>query len=361
VTAKERVIAALSGRPTDRPPVVIPGGMMSGATSELLSRAGVDWERANREPEAMALLAATVQAATGVDNVGVPFCMTVEAEARGSEVVLGSPLFPPRIEREAYEDLPIGTPTARGGRLQVVVEAVRILAEQARDVAVVGNVVGPVSLGAMVVAPGRFIRALRRQPEAAESFLGALTEFLTEFALAQVEAGADAVVVAEPTGTGQILGPADFQRFVLPFLNRICAAIRHKGARAVVHICGQIRAIAQQAAMLAADALSVDATAEVAALRRAGCQVPLMGNVSTFLLHHGPAEEVRRAAQRACEQGFAIIAPACGLSGATPTAHLSALVSGAQQQGRRSQDRTDPPCPQENVPKGGENRGTQTP
>jgi [methyl-Co(III) methanol-specific corrinoid protein]:coenzyme M methyltransferase len=334
--------------------------MMSGATSELLSRAGVDWQEADREPEAMAALAATVQAATGLDNVGVPFCMTVEAEALGSEVTLGSPLFPPRIEREAFQELPTDIPTARGGRLQVVVEAVRILAGQARDVAVVGNVVGPVSLGAMVVAPGRFIRALRRQPEDAGRFLGALTDFLTEFALAQVEAGADVVVVAEPTGTGQILGPSDFQCFVLPFLNGMCAAIRRQGARAVVHICGQIRAIAQQVAMLAADALSVDATTEVEALRRAGCQVPLMGNVSTFLLHHGPAEEIRRAAQRACEQGFAIVAPACGLSGATPTAHLSALVSGAQQQGRRSQDRADHSRPQKDTPKGGENRGTQT-
>jgi MtaA/CmuA family methyltransferase len=360
VTSRERVLVALSGLPTDRPPVVIPGGMMSGATSELLSRAGVDWERAHHEPEAMAALAQTVQAATGLDNVGVPFCMTVEAEALGSEVALGSPLFPTRIEREAFQELPTDIPTARSRRLQVVVEAVRILAGQAPDVAVVGNVVGPVSLGAMVVTPGRFIRALRRQADAAERFLGALTDFLTEFALAQVEAGADVVVVAEPTGTGQILGPVAFRRFVLPFLNSICAAVRRQRAKAIVHICGQIRVVAPQVAVLAADALSVDATAEVEALRRAGCRLPLMGNVSTFLLHHGPAEEVRRAAQRACEQGFAIIAPACGLSGATPTAHLSALVSGAQQQGRRSQGRADHPRPQESTPKGGENRGTQT-
>jgi [methyl-Co(III) methanol-specific corrinoid protein]:coenzyme M methyltransferase len=315
----------------------------------------VDWEEANREPEAMAALAQTVQVATGLDNVGAPFCMTVEAEALGSEVALGSPFLPPRIEREAWEELPTHIPAAGGGRLQVVLGAVRILAGQVRDVAVVGNVVGPVSLGAMVVAPGRFIRALRRQPETAERFLGALTDFLTEFALAQVEAGADVIVVAEPTGTGQILGPGDFQRFVLPFLTGMCAAIRRQGAKAVVHICGQIRAIAPQVAALAADALSVDANVQVEALRRAGCRLPLMGNVSTFLLHHGPAEEVRRAAQRACGQGFAIIAPACGLSGATPTAHLSALV-GAVDPGR-----ADYPRPQGSTPKGGENRGTQTP
>jgi [methyl-Co(III) methanol-specific corrinoid protein]:coenzyme M methyltransferase len=332
--------------------------MMSGATSELLSRAGVDWEQANRKPEPMAALAKTIQTATGLDNVGVPFCMTVEAETLGSEVALGSPLFPPRIEREAFPDVPTDIPMARGGRLQAVVEAISLLARQGEEVAVVGNVVGPLSLGAMVVTPGRFIRALRRQPEAAERFLATLTDFLTGFALAQVEAGADVVVIAEPTGTGQILGPSDFQRFVLPFLDRMCAALHHRGAKAVVHICGQIRAIALPVAALAADALSVDANAQVDTLHRAGCRLPLMGDVSTFLLHQGPAEEVRQAARRARERGFAIIAPACGLSGATPTAHLAALVSGAREPGA-SQGTANHSCPQRTTPKGGESRGTQ--
>jgi MtaA/CmuA family methyltransferase len=209
----------------------------------------------------------------------------------------------------------------------------------------------------MVVTSGRFIRALRRQPDATERFLAALTDFLTEFAVAQVEAGADVLVIAEPTGTGQILGPEDFERFVLPFLNHMCATVRRRGAKAIVHICGQIRAIARPVAALQADALSVDANARVDTLRGAGTRVPLMGNVSTFLLHHGPMADIGRAAVRAREQGFAIVAPACGLSGATPTVHLSALVSGARQ-ATGGQVSSNHPRPQKTTPEGGESRGT---
>ena len=326
MTAKERVRTALVGKPTDRLPVVVPGGMMCAATQELLALTGRTWEAVNREPPAMASFALTIQSAVGLDNVGVPFCMTVEAEALGSEVALGSPLRPPRIQREAYTDLPAEELTARDGRRQTCVEALRILAQEAPDVALVGNVVGPVSTAAMVVESGRFWRALRRQPEAADDLLGRVTDFLTAFAEEQVGAGADVVVISEPSGTGQILGPLDFARFVLPHVNRICLAVRKGGAKAVVHVCGQIRAVAGAVARLQADALSVDAVAHVGSLREAGCQLPLMGNVSTFLLQDGPVEDIRQAVDTVREHGFAIVAPACGVSGATPLGHLRALV-----------------------------------
>ncbi len=343
MTAKERVRAALAGKPTDRLPVLVPGGMMCAATQELLALAGLTWEAVNREPQAMASFALTIQGALGLDNVGVPFCMTVEAEALCSEVALGSPLRPPRIEREAHADLPTDELSARDGRQQVCVKALRILAQEAPDVAVVGNVAGPVSVAAMVVEPGRFWRALRRQPEAADDFLERVTDFLTAFAEEQVGAGADVVVVSEPSGTGQILGPVDFGRFVLPHLNRICLAVRKRGAKAVVHICGQLRAIAAPLALLEADALSVDAVADIGSLRQAGCRLPLMGNLSTFLLQDGPVEDIRRAVDTVREQGFVIVAPACGVSGATPLGHLRALVEAARVAGPTSTSSADVP------------------
>ena len=158
-----------------------------------------------------------------------------------------------------------------------------------------------------------------------------------------MEAGADLVVISEPSGTGQILGPADFERFVLPHVNKMCAAIRQRGAKAVVHVCGRIRAIAAALAGLEADALSVDTVAKVSRLREAGCRLPLMGNVSTFLLHQGPVEAVRRAVADVCERGFSIVAPACGISGATPVAHLRALVDGTAAVGRPPTSLTDTP------------------
>jgi [methyl-Co(III) methanol-specific corrinoid protein]:coenzyme M methyltransferase len=256
--------------------------------------------------------------------------MTVEAEAIGSQVALGSPLRPPRVEREAYPDVPTEKLRARDGRQQVTVEALRILAREAADVAVFGNVVGPASAAAMIVEPGRFWRALRRRREAADGMLDQITTFLTAFAEEQVEAGAEVVVISEPSGTGQILSPADFERFVLPYLNRMGDAVRRKGARVIVHICGQLKAIAGPVAGLEADALSVDAVAKVHVLREAGCRLPLMGNVSTFLLQDGPVEAIRRAVRAAREQGFAIVAPACGVSAATPVAHLRAMAEAAR-------------------------------
>jgi [methyl-Co(III) methanol-specific corrinoid protein]:coenzyme M methyltransferase len=304
--------------------------MMAGATMELLQESGYTWEAVNRVPAAMAAFARTIQRTLGVDNVGVPFCMTVEAECLGSTVELGSPLRPPRIEQEACPDLPTGSLPQRQGRMPVVLEAISILADQANGACVTGNVVGPVSLGAMVVEPGRFWRAIRRRPHEVETFLSRVTDFVVTFAEAQVAAGAELVVVAEPSGTGEILGPSAFERFVIPNVNRISRAVQQAGALSAVHICGQVRAVAGQLALLEADALSVDAMVDADLVRTAGCRLPLMGNVSTFVLHKGPREAVERAVVKATEQGFAILAPACGVSGATPTEHLQALVQASR-------------------------------
>ena len=339
MTAKERVLGALAGARVDRLPVVIPGGMMCAATQDLVRQSGLAWEAVNREPRAMASFASQLRETVGLDNVGVPFSMTVEAEALGSTIELGSPLQPPRVEREAFPDLPTRPLEWSDGRSRVVVEAVRLVAEECPDVAVVGNVVGPVSVGAMVVEPGRFWRALRRRADEAERFLEEVTGLLISFARQQVRAGADVVVISEPSGTGEILGPVAFERFVQPNLNALCQAVGHEGARSVVHICGQVRSVARLLASLRADALSVDAIVQVGLVREAGCRLPLMGNLSTFLLDKGPVEAIRRAVESIRAQGFRVLAPACGVSGATPLEHLRALVgaaiTSAELQGRR--------------------------
>ena len=110
-----------------------------------------------------------------------------------------------------------------------------------------------------------------------------------------------------------------------------------------IYTCGELGVMDQSCVHGNADALSVDTVATVSRLREAGCRLPLMGNVSTFLLHQGPVEAVRRAVADVCEQGFSIVAPACGISGATPVAHLRALVDGTAAVGRPPTSLTDTP------------------
>jgi len=65
--------------------------------------------------------------ATGFENIGVPFCMTVEAELFGSRIDHGTLACEPKIQSEAFTSLTkveITANAVRGGRAMVVAEAV---------------------------------------------------------------------------------------------------------------------------------------------------------------------------------------------------------------------------------------------
>ena len=86
LTERNRLYAVLNREAVDRPPVICPGGMMNAAIVEIMQQTGHILPAAHLDPELMAALAGDVHQATGFENIGVPFCMTVEAEALGSDI-----------------------------------------------------------------------------------------------------------------------------------------------------------------------------------------------------------------------------------------------------------------------------------
>ena len=95
--ARESSWRVLRGEAADRPAVLCPGGMMSMAVTEVMEAAGAPWPRGALGRRRHARLALAMQEATGFDNVAMPFCMTVEAEAYGADVNLGGLESQPRI------------------------------------------------------------------------------------------------------------------------------------------------------------------------------------------------------------------------------------------------------------------------
>ena len=89
MTPKERLMAAAAMQALDRPPCICPGGMMNMMFRDIMERTGCLWPEAHSDPDKMAGLAAGLYDAGGFENYGVPFCMTVEAEAMGAKVEMG--------------------------------------------------------------------------------------------------------------------------------------------------------------------------------------------------------------------------------------------------------------------------------
>lgn len=331
MTEKERLLKVLRGEAVDRRPVICPGGMMTMACREVMVKTGCRWPDVHRDAEKMATLSLAMHDETGMENLGIPFCMTVEAEALGGEVEDGDEVTEPGIVQyplrsaSEWKNLKALNPH-KDGRLPTILECTKILSKSAKDTAVVGNLVGPLSLATSLIEATLLYRALKQTPGAVHEFLGFLTENSIRYAEALIDSGADLISIADPSATGEILGPGNFEAFALPYLNEMTRRIHRLGRPVIVHICGNIHAIAGSIKGLDAECISFDAPVDIRLMRNILPEKRLMGNVCTRLLLNGSPNAIRGASANILHGGIDILAPACGVSAKTPVKHIKAMV-----------------------------------
>ena len=328
---KERLLRTLAGRPVDRAPVICPGGMMNSAVVEIMEAGGRRWPEAHHDPDLMGGLAGDVQGMTGFENFGLPFCMTVEAQALGSVIDQGSLTCEPKIAKEAFPSARDFRPSAPGAvaaspRGGAVIEALARLSKRSPDVPAIGSLTGPVSAAASLVEPMTLLRQLRKDPEAAHRVLDHVSRQLSVFAALMVDNGAAAICVNDPTATGEILGPKMFGEYAVVYLNRIADAVAALGAPVIIHICGDVRTVEAQLARLRCEALSFDAMVDPARFKAAHPEFRVMGNLSTYLLEFGDPQKVAKAAESLVRRDVDLKAPACGLSTSTPLENIRAFT-----------------------------------
>ena len=101
MTPLERLCGAAHGGAVDRPPCICPGGMMNGVVEDVMLKTGIYWPKAHCDAQMMADLSRALYESGGFENYGVPFCMTVEAEALGAEADMGDCEVEPHVVRPA--------------------------------------------------------------------------------------------------------------------------------------------------------------------------------------------------------------------------------------------------------------------
>jgi [methyl-Co(III) methanol-specific corrinoid protein]:coenzyme M methyltransferase len=338
ISAKQRLLNVLhkEAERAERPPVICPGGMMNAAIVEIMEKTGHRLPEAHEDARLMAGLAADIRRETGFENLGVPFCMTVEAEVLGSRVTLGSFTCEPKVEKEAYasvsdvefRDVP---GLVRSGRVRAVLEAIRHLSAAYPDVPVIGAITGPISTAASLVDPMTFYRELRKKPERSREVLDYVAGFLGAFGELMIGHGASVIAIGDPSATGEILGPRLFDEYAVKYINKIIDRVHIAGAPAIVHICGDLNPVKHLVPNLRSDAISADAVVNLARLKERFPGLVTMGNVSTYLLEFGPADKVADTARRLVREGVDIISPACGLSTSTSLELITALTQAVKE------------------------------
>ena len=335
LSRRERFFRSLAGQKVDRAPVICTGGSMTATPAEVVKQSGFSLPKAHTDPVAMAGLALAAARITGFESVGVPLCVTVEAEAFGAAIDLGDANTEARIIQEPYASvLTAAVPSVEEllrGRVQVTVEATRLLALTAGDLPIIANLIGPVSVAASVVDPLAFFRELRSKPKETEALVAHVTDFLIAWSRQLIAAGANAITIHEDTTTPALVGPKTFETAVFPHLQRLTAAIKEEGASVLLHMCGALGKSAAAVSQLSLDAYIPDASLSPAEVRQSLPGIAVVGNISTFLLHQGEPGPIAKLAERLVrEGGVDVLSPTCGMSSATPLENILAMTSAAK-------------------------------
>lgn len=330
MTEKERIFKILKKEKVDRPSCICPGGMMNMITTGLMKEAEVYWPGAHTDPKLMADLALASYEKGYFENVGVPFCMSIEAEAMGAKVTMGTDCFEPHVTEYAIRSVVDYQKTkdldVNEGRAKVVIDAIKILKSKNLTVPIIGNITGPISTASSVADAVTFYTDLRKHNKESHEFLKKVTNSLIAFARAEIDAGADIITIADPSGTGEILGPKMFDEFAVKYINMLIDSIRKENVYIIVHICGQMNSVYKEVDKIKADALSFDSAVPIVEAKRNLRGRVIMGNVSTYTLEFGTTDKVKSLTQNSIDSGSDIIAPACGLGTKSPVENIKMMV-----------------------------------
>lgn len=330
MTPKRRFLAGILGGRVDRPPV---GSATSVANVEQMEITGAFFPDAHLDGEIMAKLAAGAHDILGYDAIMPYFSVQAEAAALGCEVDWGDPDNLP-VERShpwsSPEDVVLPDDFLEKPSTRAVLDAIRILkSSHGNQVAVVGKIMGPWTLAYHTYGVQDFLIETIKKPQKVRGFLEKLKEISISFGLAQIQAGADVLCIADHA-TGDLVGPWTYRDFLLPYHRQLTQIL---GCPTVLHICGNTLDRIPYIAESGFDCFHVDTKVDPHdAVTEARGRISLMGGLNNHqVLYAGSSEEVADQTRCAVNQGIHVVGPECAIPTRTPLRNLIEISRTARE------------------------------
>lgn len=326
MSSRERVLAALAGSPVDRTPLVNPTSVV---TVELMDLVDAPFPDANRDPELMARLAATGYTELGFDSIMPVFSIVQESSALGCTVQWEQKDNWPtiRMQEPIYhspDDITIPDSLLDHPDMSCVLEAIRLVRRRfGEEVAIIGKAMGPWSLAYHTFGVESFLLLTRDDPEATRVCLERLKEVTVISALAQLEAGADAITLPDHA-TGDLVSGQDYLRYLRDLHAELAQRIP---GPLILHVCGRTLDRMPYIASTGMAAFHFDSKNPPAtAMAAVDGGIRLVGNVNNpeTLFSKGRAA-VREEVAQLLEAGIHMIGPECAIPLQTPIENLLAI------------------------------------
>jgi len=97
---------------------------------------------------------------------------------------------------------------------------------------------GPFTLAARCVGEEQFMKFIFKKPAFVEKMTDFCADLLITLYEPLVNAGLEALSIADPTASGDMINPKQMERFAVPPLKKMSDWARSKNAHTILHICG---------------------------------------------------------------------------------------------------------------------------
>ncbi|KNY27988.1 uroporphyrinogen decarboxylase family protein [Pseudobacteroides cellulosolvens] len=272
-----------------------------------------------------------IGAMTGMD-------LTTEAETFGCDVHFSEIEAPRTIneivkDRESAESLKI--PSIESGRGTIFVKAAELASKDITDRPTFGGMLGPFSLAAVLMGLETTLKSLKKDPDTVKILLDKCTEYLINYAKAFKEAGANGILLAEPTAG--LLSPKQCEEFSSYYVKKIVDAVQDEYFFVVLHNCGQTKKMVES--MLGTGAKGYhfgNAVDMVDIISQIPPRVLVFGNIDpSRVLSHGSTELVKTETLNLLEKmkpyPHFILSSGCDLPPGVPIENLDAFFQALEE------------------------------
>lgn len=325
----ERIQATVNFEPADRVPVI---AQVFGHTAVLAGKTIRDYVTSGSELADCQLRALERY---GYDAVFAVMDVNVETEALGSGLVYRSNDYP-YVRDHAFSkttDLDaVSMPDpCSAGRMPEILEALRIMRrETADEVFIVGCVLGPMTLATQLVGMEKALYMAIDDPDGFERLLDFSTRVAIEFGTAQIEAGAHAPMVFDPSASMAVIPVSFFREFELPRLKKIFKTFEVAGASAGwVHIAGPLGPALPFLGQTGANIFNFDYCVDPNDVLAVGPRLCFNGNIKSLDFETAQPEDIFNESLRLRElfspRGGFILSSGCEIPPGSKPENIAAL------------------------------------
>ncbi len=327
----ERVKAAIRFEKTDRIPVI---PEVAGVTARLLHKSVHDYVT---DGELIAQSQLAAQKHFNYDTVIAFADLCIEPEAIGCEVKFPRDNYPHIVKPilntiEGLSDLSVPDPH-KSARMPELIKAVRLMKKKLNGtVPVVGHVLSPMTIASRIMDIEQMLYLIVDHPEDFKKLLSYTLKVSIKFAKALLEAGADSIIMFDPTSSPAILPPRIFREFELPKIKTLFSSINAFNPEAITwySVAGPTQEIIKDLEGLNLDILTIDYLVSLDVAFELSSTICFNGNIKSLSFSEASPEEIYKTSttllESSLERGGFILGAGCEVPPDAKLENIAALT-----------------------------------